>query len=544
MLNSFAPAFDELSLVRALGTTEPDDTWDLAAEWCASHGKEFVGSEYHNAAGNFDHVDDFAAARNQSFRQASGKWLLWADADDVIDRPELIRDLVKKPDVVMHRFPYLIPQSGKETMRERLIRADLFRSGRDWKWPVHENFVVKEGDYWENQAVPVWEHKPEGPKAGGQKRNLRILTQALAEAPAKYYYVHQEYFYLRDRDLSRRFGKIFLSLPGGDDSMRYQCLLNLAEIAEEKEEASTYALRAHHLFPQHKEALAALVKCSFQEESPTRAMHWAMNLFYSPTVPAYERLWCYEPKWDGWGRDDLLARAYRYRGRESLAVEKETQMRGGQVPKISLIHATRGRVNKAIQCREMWLDLATMPARIEHIFGIDADDKESLRWLKSFNHVVSPDRTCVSAWNLAAKKATGEILIQLSDDWVPYRGWDADLLREVEGHDPNETEFAIAISDGARKGNLMCMAIMSRARYNAQGGEMFSPEYEGVWSDDEFSHRAYRDGIVFDAKHIVFHHMHPAHGKGEMDATYAHQNDVAKYKRGEEAFRRRNPDAP
>lgn len=34
---------------------------------------------------DFPWVDDFAAARNESLRHATGSWILWLDADDRLD---------------------------------------------------------------------------------------------------------------------------------------------------------------------------------------------------------------------------------------------------------------------------------------------------------------------------------------------------------------------------------------------------------------------------------------------------------------------------
>ena len=87
------------------------------------------------------------------------------------------------------------------------------------------------------------------------------------------------------------------------------------------------------------------------------------------------------------------------------------------------------------------------------------------------------------------------------------------------------------------------MAIVSRARWEAQGREMFSPDYESMYSDNEYSFRAHRDGIVIDARSLTFTHHHPAFGKGQTDETYERQNAPEKYKRGRDTFLRRNPDA-
>jgi hypothetical protein len=119
------------------------------------------------------------------------------------------------------------------------------------------------------------------------------------------------------------------------------------------------------------------------------------------------------------------------------------------------------------------------------------------------------------------------------------------LLQEVERAGKHlDDEFVIAVSDNARTDDLLCMAILSRRRLEAQGGEMFAPEYESVYSDNEFSHRAWHDKVVIDARsRLGFTHSHPAFKTAAMDETYAHTNAPERYKAGKEIFERRNPAA-
>lgn len=541
MLDSFSAAFDQLSMVRAIGATEPDATEQIARDWCSRNGKDFVFSDYKNepATANWLHVDNFANARNQSFAQATGDWLMWADCDDLCSDAKKLRNIIEltPPDVVMMRFPYWIPQVATNTQRERIIRNQTFKGGRQWMWSVHENLLVLSGDKYQERDEISWIHQPTGKKAGGEKRNLQILTNALKDAPTNYYYCHQEHFHLWNTKQAIKFGELFIGLPNANPSMKYRCLLNLAQLADLKDAATTYALRAHHLFPKQKEALAKLVECCFQEEAADRALHWSQRLLETKQLTVGERLWCSEPKWDGWHGTDLRIRALRYAGKERSALNLELE----NYPVFSLLHATRGRVNEAIKCRKRFYDTADVPSRIEHIFAIDADDIDSQRWLKSFKRVQSDKPTCVSAWNNAAAAARGEVLIQLSDDWMPSPGWDTALLNAIGARNGETEEFAVAISDGTRTDALICMAICSRRRYRSQG-HLFAPDYESMFSDNEFTHRAYKDGIVIDAKHIVFEHLHPIFGKGQMDETYRRQNAPEKYKLGQEVFNRRNPE--
>ena len=188
----------------------------------------------------------------------------------------------------------------------------------------------------------------------------------------------------------------------------------------------------------------------------------------------------------------------------------------------------------------MWLNAAENPSQVEHIFAVDSDDNESLGMANQFISVISQKKTCVAAWNLAARKASGDLIIQLSDDWVPCLHWDSKLLALVKGRNLNEEQIVISVNDGHRKDDLLCMAILSRARLEAQG-DLFFDGYESVFSDNEFSYRAFADGIVIDARSSLrFDHLHPAFGKAKMDKTYEHNNSEERYKRGELLFNERN----
>jgi glycosyltransferase involved in cell wall biosynthesis len=200
--------------------------------------------------------------------------------------------------------------------------------------------------------------------------------------------------------------------------------------------------------------------------------------------------------------------------------------------KISLLHATRGRSKQANDCRDKWLLAAKNPQEIEHIFGIDDDDADSLTNINTQRVIVQRGKGCVAAWNACAKASTGEILIQLSDDWEPIEGWDETILKEFE---EAEGERVLAISDGSRKDDLLCMAILNRKRYEKQG-YLFHPDFFSVYSDNYFTWAAYKDGVVKDAKHIVFEHKHPVFNKAEWDKTYLESNAQHNYFKGHGKF--------
>lgn len=210
---------------------------------------------------------------------------------------------------------------------------------------------------------------------------------------------------------------------------------------------------------------------------------------------------------------------------------------------ISLLHATRGRVDGAATARERWLVAADNPQLVEHVFAFDRDDEASVAGLGEFRHVVveESNKGCVAAWNLAARSSSGRILVQLSDDWLPIAGWDT---RIIERFRDLSRPGVLKINDGRRVDDLLCMAIFTRPWLEEIGGDMFSPEYFGVYSDDEFSFRAYDAGVVIDARDIMLTHVHPNYDvRVQPDDTHRRQNDDRRLAEGRNIFLRRNPRA-
>lgn len=208
---------------------------------------------------------------------------------------------------------------------------------------------------------------------------------------------------------------------------------------------------------------------------------------------------------------------------------------------LSLLHATRGRAEEAVKARTLWLRAAEFPERVEHIFAFDQDDAESMAGLAAYRHVVvdERDKGCVAAWNLAARASKGQILIQLSDDWLPIPKWDRiiyERFRDVS------KPGVLRISDGRRVDDLVCMAIFTRPWLEQLGGDFLSPEYFGVYSDDEFSFRAYEAGVVVDARDLVLNHLHPNYDPTmPVDETHRRQNDSDRLLHGKKVFLKRNP---
>lgn len=226
---------------------------------------------------------------------------------------------------------------------------------------------------------------------------------------------------------------------------------------------------------------------------------------------------------------------------------------------ISLLHATRGRPQKAVTAYKMWRERAgAWSADIEHIFSTDFDDETGAELYDlmieqppdhNWTITANANKGSSEAWNNAYKMSHGIWLVQVSDDMEPPEDWvrlildRAFYLRWVP-----VPSVVVAVSDGFRKDKLMTTFICTRP-YAEFKGEFLHPEFASMFSDDDATYRAYRDQRdgkckVIDARDIVFLHRHHYHDKSvPMDETYMRQNADSAYQKGSALFTKRNPDA-
>ena len=531
-LDCFQPYFDEIVMVRAIGNQEPDGTIDIAKK------RGCITGEYINTKKDWPHVDDFAAARNVSAKMATGDWVMWADMDDTAEGLANIRELIAKlPDKVdIIRAPYVVSEQGVDAnYRERIWRNN---KKHEWRNAIHENLVrIDDTEAPQSQTDQLRIiHIPRGDKDCTKQRNLTIL-ESIPESHrtnVHTFYLMTEYA-RRNDPKAIELAQQFLSDPDGGLAERFEAFMMLAQMAEDFDTKASIYTQALTEDPSRAEPLYELTALALSCDEPKRAMAYA-NLMMVPQWPE-NPCWNHRRTFYGYFRYDLYLQAMRACGEVFESdMRRYNEMIKTRLPIISLLHATRGRASQAVRCRTQWIMMADHPERIDHIFAIDADDE----YAEVFNRfpsvfVMESNAGPVAAWNAAAESAKGDILIQLSDDWKPFKGWDTAIIEAIGDI---SKPSVLAISDGARKDDLLCMAIMTKARYQQQG-YLFHPEFFSMYSDNWFSYCASRDGVLIDARDkITFEHLHPAFGKAEMDETYARSNDGYHYSSGKAIFDR------
>ena len=540
-LDSAFSVTDTVIVVRAVGGQTPDPTLDVARK------RGCIVGEYRNspATASWPFVDDFAAARNEAFRlglDTGADWLMWMDCDDVL--PEgmgaTIRQACEETQEDWILAEYVLPQHGKAVWRERLFR----RGTAAWFHGVHEKCIPVSNDKDKeslkvrvNRNIRVI-HEPLGEKSGSQERNINILRWRYQEAQHLAFYLHYEYYLLGNKEEAVRYGLEALRMKDLDGVYRYEVFLNLALLAGENAHGQDLCQRAIKLNPQRREAhniLALLQMDAGQTEDALKTAEHTLTIPL-PRIPE----WTHRPDCYHWKGYATLAWAHRLAGNENKAREIEAKMlEEGSKPRISLLHATRGRWSQAIQAMNLWMSRAENPMAVEHIFAIDADDEESQDKLRRFRCTFSAEGGySVQAWNVAALASTGDVLVQMADDFEPPPGWDRQILDALGGD-----IFAprvLRVADGNRKDGIITCAIVTRRWYEQHG--LFHGEYSNVFSDNDFTVLAASEGAIIEAPQILVRHHHPFfNNKVKMDATYSRGNTYKAYREGFDLFCKRNP---
>lgn len=147
------------------------------------------------------HFADFAAARNVSFDQCRCDYVLWVDADDVVDGaehlPEIVSDLQSRGmDLGFLAYDYARDEKGRvfyRQWRERIVRRGVAR----WVNAVHEVLLptkpVQVVKYEKTKMV----HNRKPTRAGLANRNYKILLRQLKREfpkpdPRTLFYLGQE----------------------------------------------------------------------------------------------------------------------------------------------------------------------------------------------------------------------------------------------------------------------------------------------------------------------------------------------------------------
>lgn len=249
-----------------------------------------IAAKYADRVCAFPWRDDFAAARNFAFDQGNMDYLMWLDADDVLEEADRKRFAERKrmlepdTDVVMMAYHTAFDDQGEPTFtyyRERLVRRER---GLRWVGAVHECIAPAGKVVWWDVAVS---HRKTSP--GDPDRNLRIYEGQLKRGEIlspreQFYYARELIYHSRDKEAAVWL-EGFLNGGGGWIENVLQACQDLAGCYERmgrEEDAFRALTRALRLGPPRAELCCELGRFFFRREDWAAASYWYQRALDSP----------------------------------------------------------------------------------------------------------------------------------------------------------------------------------------------------------------------------------------------------------------------
>ena len=242
-LESLHSFVDEIVIV---DTGSDDNTVDIA--------RKYDAQVYY-----FNWIDDFSAARNESLRHAKGDWILYVDADEVVDAVNAakIRQVISQKDIMGATVRQCIPQQAENIVTafySEYCRLFRHHPAIRFEGAIHEQIlpaierlggiVLRTDIVIHHWAYAATEEK----KRSRAERNLRYLlveVKRVPDDPFVHFNLGMTYREIGQRDMAIR--SFHCALSKDDGSIKRELIaqihLNLAKLYLESGDS---ARTAHH----------------------------------------------------------------------------------------------------------------------------------------------------------------------------------------------------------------------------------------------------------------------------------------------------------
>jgi glycosyltransferase involved in cell wall biosynthesis len=265
-LDSVKGLVDEIIIV---DTGSNDKTTDIAMQYTS----KVFDYEWH---------DNFSSARNYAFELGTMDFLMWMDADDVIEDVDKKTFLEYKNtlncniDVVMMPYNTAYDKNGTPVFtfyRERIIRRG---TGMRWEGAVHE-CIVPSGN------IVRWESAISHHKIGysDPERNLRIYNKLIKDGKKlnpreQFYYARELMFNGQDRSAAAWFEYYLSDGKGWVENILQACrdLAGCYERLGESEAAFTSLIKSFRYGPPRPELCCELGAFFFKRQDWITASYW------------------------------------------------------------------------------------------------------------------------------------------------------------------------------------------------------------------------------------------------------------------------------
>jgi hypothetical protein len=212
--------------------------------------------------------------------------------------------------------------------------------------------------------------------------------------------------------------------------------------------------------------------------------------------------------------------------------------------KFTIIHPTARVTNEFAnpwwRAHDSALNGCDSPRDVEYIIVVHESRAKAFRLhdgpfhssFGRFTVVINYGRDClVDQCNAGQAAMTGEILVGNQDDMRYPEHWDTEIAKLIP--DTSKLVCVLAKHDG-REDLFTLPTIITKTLADEIGP--ISPEYDGMFSDDEFSLKVQSMAQALILSPLYFQHLHPVNGTAELDEVYQKENREEAYRVGKEVF--------
>ena len=240
-----------------------------------------IARKFTNHIYSFNWCDDFSAARNFAFEKATGEYLMWIDADDVISKTDIKKILKLKEnltaDTYMLKYQIAFDENGKPTFeyfRERIVKNTVQAK---FKGFVHEAITPFGQIVYEDIAIQHRKPKDNHDK----KRNLKIYNRHIKNgekltARETFYYARELYFngYIKStiKVLKRYLNMEGKFLPNLIDA--YVLLSDCFLFFNDFMNAKKYLIKSFEILPPNAMICCKLARLYVNEKQYEYAIFW------------------------------------------------------------------------------------------------------------------------------------------------------------------------------------------------------------------------------------------------------------------------------
>jgi hypothetical protein len=420
LIESSRGLWDQVVVVPAVGANNAHSVRQCAQE---AAGEVLVCEEYHNSPEfkDWPHIDNFAAARNKAFGLATGKYVIWADCDDIFEagQAEAHRQAIMDREAGKTEWDILVTTYDVQNSGMRNNRRErIFRRMDDGKLPAHwERQIHERVTPAKDTKIGVAEHlkilhAPNGPKISSAERNKRIIASRISGIGMEWYYLAQEHFL--KNEYQQAIGPCLLALEHSDlgPAERYQLHTQASMMLSDRAKRLEHLGKAITLSPLRREAHGLLAADRMDHGDFTSAYHLLRMVDSMPHTSD----WNQENRWYKHLPRQFMAQCLRA-NKQNL--EADILVREGfrsAWGRITVLHI--GEPEDCLRSLSLYTDTADDPNAIQHMLVTQRGNKQADR-----HRIIHSAEEAMGA-------AAGDILITITakDVQMPGLRWDLDLI--------------------------------------------------------------------------------------------------------------------